>query len=192
MTTMTAARFCALSVASIGFLCWIDDVTGAYRVTLLNPTGITSSFAIGASDDNQVGLAATSMTNHAMLWSGTAEGAVDLHPAGFYSSFAAGVDGNSQVGFGNLVPSALARALLWHGSADSVVNLHPAGYIDSGANDVFDTTQVGPELLRITEFLDTRFYGEAQPIVSWTFIRPVSARVLHRPFGMRHRSDRRA
>lgn len=75
--------------------------------------------------------------NHALLWTGDAASAVDLHPAGFFSSKALGVSNDSQVGVGD------GHALLWRGTAASVVDLHPPNFLASRAEDVWGDSQVG-------------------------------------------------
>jgi hypothetical protein len=75
----------------------------------------------------------------AVVWSGTADSAVELNPADSSTSQANGVSGGQQVGYG-YVPS---RALLWSGSADTKVELHPAGYESSEANATNGAQQAG-------------------------------------------------
>lgn len=85
---------------------------------------------------------------HAALWRGSAQSAVDLHPSGIgcERSYAHNTDGNRQVGNGYFPTSsntAPYRALLWSGTAASVVVLHPAGYTHSFAEGVGGGEQVG-------------------------------------------------
>ena len=88
---------------------------------------------------------------HALLWSGTAESAVDLHPAmllTFFASIANGIGGNQEVGVGyyDLLNQSLSHALLWTGTGSSVIDLHPSmlGSFDiSAANDTNGQFQVG-------------------------------------------------
>ncbi|HEX7315080.1 MAG TPA: hypothetical protein VF297_14225 [Pyrinomonadaceae bacterium] len=75
----------------------------------------------------------------AVLWSGTAESAVNLNPPDSGTSQANAVAGGQQVGYG-YTPK---RALLWKGSAESVVNLHPDGYTSSEANATNGFEQAG-------------------------------------------------
>ena len=66
--------------------------------------------------------------DHALLWNGTAESAVDLNPAGSLQSFAYGVSGGQQVGqIAMNVPGrgTVFHATLWTGSATSAVDLQP-------------------------------------------------------------------
>lgn len=81
--------------------------------------------------------------NHALLWSGSAASAVDLHPAGFFSSYATAVAQSRQVGYGAPTGSEFYHALLWAGSAASVVDLHPAGFTESRAGGLWQGYQVG-------------------------------------------------
>jgi hypothetical protein len=86
--------------------------------------------------------------NHALLWSGTAASAVNLHPAGYDASAAYGVSGAYQVGDGfSPTSGGFSHALLWNGSAASAVDLHPAGFDSSGAAAVSGAYQVGSGIL---------------------------------------------
>jgi hypothetical protein len=100
----------------------------------LHPTqfsDITDTFAygVGGGQEVGVGLAADGL-NRAIVWSGSANSAVELHPTGFDSSTAYGTNGIYQVGFGSVegdlggIPSNIHHALLWNGSAASVVDLN--------------------------------------------------------------------
>jgi hypothetical protein len=86
--------------------------------------------------------------SHALVWSGTAESAVDLHPTileGFENSVARGVAGNQQVGEGESTPGR-THALMWTGTPDSAVDLHPttlSGFVTSTAYDTNGQHQVG-------------------------------------------------
>ncbi len=75
----------------------------------------------------------------AVLWSGTADSAVNLNPVDSISSQANAVSGGQQVGFGYLPH----HALLWRGSVESVVDLHPDGYASSEANATNGIQQAG-------------------------------------------------
>jgi hypothetical protein len=91
----------------------------------LNPTlltGFTDNFATGTSGSQQVGYGQYNSpgggaNNHALLWSGTADSALDLNPDGISESEAFGVFGGLQVGEGD------GSAMLWFGSPDSAVDL---------------------------------------------------------------------
>ena len=97
----------------------------------LHPSGYIFSAAAGTDGVHQVGYAYDSsefQQQHAMLWSGTAASAIDLHPTNLgalrlTSSYANGVYGNQQVGAGQ-APDHI-HALLWNGSANSAVDLDP-------------------------------------------------------------------
>src|SRR4051812_18881998 len=120
----------------------------------LNPGGFADSVGLGTDGRQQVGYGARSdaigpiIGYHALLWSGTADSAVDLHPASGYDTTSANaVSGGQQVGWG-AVPSSIAspgwrHALLWMGSPESVVDLHPSGLRDSEALAVAQDRQVG-------------------------------------------------
>jgi hypothetical protein len=60
-----------------------------------------------------------------LLWSGSADSAVDLNPAGFAYSYANEVRDGKQVGYGSGTSTGgNSHALLWSGSAASAVDLH--------------------------------------------------------------------
>ena len=98
------------------------------------------------SGDQQVGGVVFGDVNsqplHAMLWTGTAASAVDLHPAaGFTRTTAVDTNGRQQVGDGEgNVTGGMEHALLWNG--DNVVHdLHgflPAGAVRSFAEGIDD------------------------------------------------------
>jgi len=110
-----------------------------YTFIDLNPPGVPSSVANGASSGQVVG--ASEGGFGALLWSGSAESVVYLNPSGYTGSGANGTSGGFQVGWGDT--GAGWHALLWSGSAESAVDLHPAGYTDSWANAVSGGTQAG-------------------------------------------------
>jgi hypothetical protein len=86
-----------------------------------------------------------------LLWTGTADSAVDLNPTNlptFNESVAVGTNGRQQVGYGSGPGFPVVQALLWNGTANSTVNLHallPPGFMGSEAftidpaGDVFGT-----------------------------------------------------
>jgi hypothetical protein len=91
----------------------------AYTVIDLNPRGFDYSFAGGISGSQQVGWGwgpATGACDHAVLWSGTAGSAVDLHqflPPGFTDSYAQGIDSQGiVVGWARVSPGS-DHAILW-------------------------------------------------------------------------------
>jgi hypothetical protein len=64
--------------------------------------------------------------NHALLWNGTANSAVDLNPATFNVSNSIGTDGGNQVWFAAGAGTAnQAHAVLWSGTANSAIDLNP-------------------------------------------------------------------
>jgi len=122
----------------------------AGSVVDLNPSGFTSSEALGTSGLEQVGFGIPATGGgHALLWHGSADSVVDLNPNGFVGSRALGASGREQVGWGAIkvdIPEALGmthHALLWHDSAESVVDLTPPGFIDSQATSTYGGQQVG-------------------------------------------------
>jgi probable HAF family extracellular repeat protein len=104
----------------------------------LNPPSSAGSNAYGVSNNQEVGAA---YAGHAVLWSGTAASAVDLHPAWATGiSLAQGTDGTRQVGW---TSRSGIHATFWSGTAASAVDLHPAGYENSQAFGVSATKQIG-------------------------------------------------
>jgi hypothetical protein len=92
----------------------------------LHPAGYSASSAEGVWGGRQAGWARTTgNANHAVLWSGTAQSAVDLHPAGFAQSRAWGIGPGQQVGSVE-TEAGDTRAVLWTGTVGSMVDLHPA------------------------------------------------------------------
>jgi hypothetical protein len=93
-------------------------------------TGITNSYAIGISGNQQTGVGYNSsfpLTYHALVWNGTAASAVDLHPniSGFDSSIADGTDGVRQVGEVENTITRSSHALVWSGTAATAADLNP-------------------------------------------------------------------
>jgi hypothetical protein len=124
---------------------WFGSAASAVDLTPL-VLGFGAGRALGTDGTQQVGTGYTIIGinawsgPYAVLWSGTAESAVNLNPAGSMASQANAVSNGQQVGF-NFYPR---HALLWRGSAESVVDLHPAGgYATSEANATNGTQQAG-------------------------------------------------
>lgn len=108
--------------------------------TDLNPSGFDASVAWGTDGAWQVGTAKVG-NNHAFLWHGSAQTAVDLNPAGMLGSTAlATYAGTQQVGYGDV---GNGHALLWSGNATSVVDLNPNGFLSSTAEGTDGHHQVG-------------------------------------------------
>ena len=126
-----SSALCLAIIAAMNFFC-IGSARGVtYTFVDLTPLGFDPSAraeAYSVSGGQQVGAwyGATTTANHAhaVLWSGTAASAVDLHPAGFLESRAFSTSDGQQVGWGNHSQGGATTALLWSGSAGSVVNLH--------------------------------------------------------------------
>lgn len=121
---------------------WQGSASSALMIT---PPTYLASWCVGTDGGKEIGWAFQASyiysSEHAILWSGKATGAVDLHGGGTYSR-GRGIHGNEQVGETDGSPSmnpddglisTLSRAVLWHGTAASMVYLHPAGYLGSGA-----------------------------------------------------------
>lgn len=110
----------------------------SYVLIDLSPAGSVGSSAAGASGLQQVGSAGfvsgagQAAVNHAVLWSGSAAGVIDL-----------GVGTALAVGDGQQAGSANNHAALWLGSAGSRVDLNPASWTQSVAAGVGGGRQVG-------------------------------------------------
>jgi hypothetical protein len=134
--------------------------TAAGTPVNLSPTnlsGYSTSALEGIGGGQEVGSAggtATGYNNvteqvHAMVWSGTAASAVDLHPtnlSGYLISTAFGADGANQVGYASAADN-IDHAMLWSGTANSTVDLQPttfgSSYFASIAYGVSGNQQVG-------------------------------------------------
>jgi hypothetical protein len=150
----------------VGFASTNDTAPGGHAVVWqgtadsvvdLHPTNLTSfseSFAYGTDGVRQVGMAGSERSiyglgnTHAILWSGTADSAIDLHPlSGFDTSKAVAINGMQQVGSASGPDTGGGEhAMLWLGSAASAVDLNPTllAYIDSStAQGTNGTVQVG-------------------------------------------------
>jgi uncharacterized membrane protein len=135
---------------------WTGTAESAIKLT---PSGFGSSIALGICGTQQVGYGSNmayalpvlppglpAYFNHALLWTGTAESAVDLNPSGYSDSYATNTNGVQQVGYGLLNGCDNRNdfhALLWSGTAASAVDLHPAQFKYSLAFDIGGTQEVG-------------------------------------------------
>ncbi len=134
---------------SLRAMLWTGSAASAVD---LNPAAFTFSSISGVGGGQQVGQGHMYYyvnkkvgyvdEYHALLWTGSAASAVDLHPAAFASSGADGVGDGQQVGYGAYADGTM-HALLWTGTAASVVDLHPAAFTSSGAYRVAAGQQVG-------------------------------------------------
>jgi len=112
-----------------------------YAFLDLNPTGATSSEALGAIGSQQAGNATFGTSTHAGLWNGTAASWVDLNPSGAASSTLVGFAGTQQVGsaeFGSAI-----HAGRWNDTAASWVDLNPPSATGSVAYATTGARQVG-------------------------------------------------
>lgn len=114
----------------------------------LQPDSFSASGANATDGHHEAGAVYTDgNAQHAGLWSGTADSAVDLHPTlltGFDQSLAFGVGAGQQVGEGiGSVTSGMMHALLWNGTAASAVDLNPPGFTSSIAYGTDGEQQVG-------------------------------------------------
>jgi hypothetical protein len=122
----------------------------------LHPDGWTYSAAFDTNGSQQVGSGngpPTNYSRHALLWSGDANGYVDLNPGDIWNdSVALAIAGTQQVGNVNLLypgnespPYSVYHAALWNGTPDSWIDLHPSlpGIDRSFAKDTDGVQQVG-------------------------------------------------
>jgi hypothetical protein len=136
---------------------WSGTAASAVDLQPTNLSRFVTSEALGTSGTQQVGdgfgIAANgTLFQHALLWNGTADSAVDLQPknmGAYTESVAYGTNGTQQVGAGwgrhakNAFPF---HALLWNGTAQSAVDLNPKklpGITGSTAFGTSGTQQVG-------------------------------------------------
>ncbi|HEX8558858.1 MAG TPA: hypothetical protein VF668_12170 [Pyrinomonadaceae bacterium] len=123
---------------------WSGSAASAVDLTPLG-LGFGAGRALGTDGVQQVGFGQQVLGINAfsgpfaVVWSGTADSAVNLNPPDSGSSQANAVSGGQQVGFG-YYPH---RALLWSGSAESVVELQPDGFAASEANATNGVQQAG-------------------------------------------------
>ena len=114
-----------------------------YTAVDLGPAPNPSTRANSASVNQQVGYTFSygpGVLRHALLWSGSAAGVVDLHPSTAAPGTESGANG---VSLGQQVGFVGTSAALWNGTPDSFVNLHPTGYLQSTALKIRDTQIVG-------------------------------------------------
>ena len=103
----------------------------------LNPSQASQSQVNGVGGGMQVGYAdlSTLAQLHAMLWSGSAASAIDLHPlSGFNGSEALAIGDGEEVGWAIDTGVTSYNAMVWSGTAASAVNLQqflPSSYIGS-------------------------------------------------------------
>lgn len=123
---------------------WSGSAASAVDLTPLG-LGFGAGRALGTDGVQQVGFGQQVLGINAfsgplaVVWSGTADSAVNLNPPDSGSSQANAVSGGQQVGYGYFPH----RALLWRGSAESVVELQPDGYAASEANATNGIQQAG-------------------------------------------------
>ena len=70
-----------------------------YHANDVTPVGATSGKLNSATNGKQAGARSTNGTSHAVVMSGNALAAVDLHPANYYSSAALASDDTQQAGW---------------------------------------------------------------------------------------------
>ncbi len=121
----------------------------------LHPTFNPYSKALGVRNGQQVGFTAISHYpmgdaigyqpgTRAVLWTGTAASAVDLHPIGYDASQALATNGTQQGGHAYIaLPTPRQHAMMWSGSPDTSIDMHPAAYSDSRITALTATKQVG-------------------------------------------------
>lgn len=123
---------------------WTGSAASAVNLTPFG-LGFGAGTAYGTDGVRQVGVAwkvvgfGAYSTPNAMLWTGTADSAVNLNPFDSGESMALAVAGGQQVGYAY----SFQHAMLWTGTAASAVDLHPAGYTSSQARATNGAQQTG-------------------------------------------------
>jgi hypothetical protein len=104
---------------------FVDLGTGPAGYTYVEATGVDSGQQVGWGQMGDY----PALTEHAILWSGSASSIVDLNPPGYGGSDAYAVYHGQQVGDAWTGPvgrmGSWLHAMLWTGSADSYVDLTP-------------------------------------------------------------------
>jgi hypothetical protein len=127
---------------------WTGSAASAIDLTP-GALGFTAGGALGTDGVQQVGYAQDVTAGngfgatYAMVWTGSADRAVNLNPANSLESKATAVLGGQQVGYANL-PHHATR---WAGTAASAVDMHPAGYFNSEINATNGVQQAGVGLV---------------------------------------------
>ncbi|HXE52178.1 MAG TPA: PEP-CTERM sorting domain-containing protein [Tepidisphaeraceae bacterium] len=119
-------------------------------LTVLQPSNLgyySGSMVTVALPGMQGGYAVNSDTNqnHAVIWTGAADTAVDLNPNvlyGYYTSQINAASGNQQVGSGASVEHG-NHGLIWSGTPDSAIDVNPAGALGSVLLGTDRVNQVG-------------------------------------------------
>ncbi|MCW3099950.1 MAG: hypothetical protein JWL77_5568 [Chthonomonadaceae bacterium] len=137
----TLSRFLIAGCALLMHTCAFSQ---EYHSNDITPAGTASGRLSGTAGGTQVGAAAlTGAYSHAVLLSGNALTAVDLHPAAYYYSMAMCTDGRQQGGWGYSMTTGGVHALVWNGSSASCADLNPSGYNFSYCLGVDNGEQVG-------------------------------------------------
>lgn len=117
----------------------------AASAVLLLPSGASGSWCLGTDGGREIGWDYRPFyiyaTQHAILWSGSANAYVDLHAGGATYSRGRAIHGSEQVGEIDSVASTdpengsmyNSQAVLWHDTAATMLFLNPAGYVASSA-----------------------------------------------------------
>jgi hypothetical protein len=123
---------------------WTGSAASAVNLTPFG-LGFGAGQAYGTDGVQQVGVGwkvvgfGAYSTPNAMLWTGTADSAVNLNPLNSGESMALAVAGGQQVGYAY----SFQHAMLWTGTAASAVDLHPAAYTSSQARATNGVQQAG-------------------------------------------------
>lgn len=119
----------------------------------------TTTLAFGAHGQQVVGAGhSQGLTNHALLWNGSAENLVNLHPPGSSNSRARAVGDGVQAGYATF--GSIQKAVLWRGSAESFEDLHQAT-VQDGLNARHTAAEA------VDEFGTVAGYGAGKLII-WT------------------------
>ena len=129
--------------------------------------GVNGNQQVGTMLSNQGAGSGSLHPQHAVLWTGSAASAVDLHPTSLPTTYdngsaALSAGGGQQVGWASFsIGLPYYHAMVWSGTAASAVDLNPQGADNSEAVGTNGSIQVG--------FVDTVVNNNPTPIAyMWT------------------------
>lgn len=129
---------------AIGLAASVAQAATHYTAIDLNPSGFTSSNAVGVSGTLQAGTASDeSQVSHPFLWNSSAGVYTDLAGDGLTFGYLLASDGAQHVGGGYIAAIEQEHALLWTGTSRAYVDLNPAQFTTSFARGVAGGQQVG-------------------------------------------------
>jgi len=157
--TLAASNECGTSVSDPIDVSVVSppDIHVAWTATALHPNGALTSRAYGVGDGQETGTATypgpEGDEEHAMLWVGSAESAIDLHDPSTIKTGAVATANGVQAGNwwepfeifhnGQWYLVYFPEACLWSGTAGSFQNLRVSGWEYSGCYDTDGVRQIG-------------------------------------------------